>query len=104
MGHANPDGLANILLESASITISLVSVPIRPLLSGQHALAGLREVVPQALEYVKESLIYRFWKRTQRILKAYREGAVFGDEAYKQRMYKSHWRVQVHQERGESIK
>ena len=82
---------------------NLVSVSIRSLLSGQHALAGLREVVPQALEFVKGSLICGFWERTQRILKAYREGAMFGDEAYKQRVYKSHRRVQVHRERDELI-
>ena len=48
---------------------------------------GLREVVPQALESVKGSLICK--ERTQRILKAYREEAVFGDAAYKQQVYRS---------------
>ena len=51
------------------------------------------QVVPQALESVKGSLICKFWERTQRILKAHREGAVFGDEAYKQQVYKSHRHV-----------
>ena len=54
---------------------------------------GLREVVPQALESVKGSLICKFWERTQRILKAYWEGAVFGDAAYTQQVYRSHRRV-----------
>ena len=53
-------------------------------------LANLREVIPQALEFVKGSPICRFWGWRQRILKAYREGIVPGDEAYKQQVYKSH--------------
>ena len=44
-----------------------------------HWRAGLWEVVPQALESVKGSLICKYWESTQRILQAYREGAVFGD-------------------------
>ena len=40
----------------------------------------MREVVPQALESVKGSLIYKYWERIQRIFQAYREeGAVFED-------------------------
>ena len=38
----------------------------------------MREVVPQALESVKGSLIYKYWDCTQRILEAYREGAILG--------------------------
>ena len=35
--------------------------------------AGLRKVVPQALESVRGSSICKYWERTQRILQAYRE-------------------------------
>ena len=37
----------------------------------------MREVVPQALESVKGLIIRKYWERTQRILQAYREGAIF---------------------------
>lgn len=37
---------------------------------------GLRHVVPRALESIKGSLIYKYWKRIQRIPKAYMRGAV----------------------------
>ena len=53
----------------------------------------MREVVPQALESVKGSLICKYWERTQRILQAYREGAIFGDADYRQKVYRSHRRV-----------
>ena len=33
------------------------------------------------------------WERAQRILKAYRKGAVFGDAAYWQQVYGSHRRA-----------
>ena len=57
--------------------------------------SGLREVIPQALEPVKGSLICKFWERTQRILKAYREGAVLGEAACKQQVDRIHRRVQI---------
>jgi hypothetical protein len=51
------------------------------------------EAVPEALESVKPSLIFKYWRRTQRIIQAYREGATFGDEEYRARVYTSHRRV-----------
>ena len=33
---------------------------------------------PSALESVKGSIICKYWERTQRILQAYREGAILG--------------------------
>ena len=59
---------------------------------------GLQEVIPQALESIEGSLICKVWERSQRILKAYGWGAVFGDEAYKQQVFKSHRRAGVHRE------
>ena len=48
----------------------------------------MREVVPQALESVNGSLICKYWERTQRILKAYREGAIFRDADYREKVCK----------------
>ena len=53
------------------------------------AAPGLREIVSHALESVKRSLICKFWKPSQRIVKAYREGAMFGDAQYKTQMCKA---------------
>ena len=53
----------------------------------------MREVVPQALGSVNGSLICKYWERTQRMLQAYREGAIFGDADYRQKVYRSHRRV-----------
>jgi hypothetical protein len=65
-----------------------VSRPKRvELLKSALADTVLRQVVPKALESVK------YWRCTQRINQVYREGAVFGDKQYKERVYKSHWRV-----------
>jgi hypothetical protein len=51
------------------------------------------EAVPEALKSVKPSLILKYWRQTQRIIQAYREGATFGDEEYRAPVYTSHRRV-----------
>ena len=53
------------------------------------------DVVPRALESVKGSLIRKYWERTQRILQDYREGAVFEGAHYREKVYRSHRRVQI---------
>ncbi|KAA8910532.1 hypothetical protein FN846DRAFT_917608 [Sphaerosporella brunnea] len=45
-----------------------------------YTLPGLMEAVPEALESVKRSLIFKYWRRAQRIIQAYREGVTFGDK------------------------
>ncbi|KAA8904277.1 hypothetical protein FN846DRAFT_984801 [Sphaerosporella brunnea] len=51
------------------------------------------EAVPEALESVKPSLLFKYWRRTPRIIQAYREDVTFGDEEYKGRVYTGHRRV-----------
>ena len=53
----------------------------------------MREVVPQVLESVKDSLICKYWERTQRLLQAYREGAIFRDADRREKVHRSHRRV-----------
>jgi len=55
----------------------------------------------EALESVKLSLIHKYWLRTQRIVEAYRTGAKFGDEEYKQKVYTSHRRVRIAEAEGD---
>jgi hypothetical protein len=79
-------------------TLPGISSPASPAIqTNLFALTGLRQVVPKALESVKPSLIFKYWRRTQRIIQAYREGAVFGDKQYKERVYTSHRRVSQRQ-------
>lgn len=62
-----------------------------------YTLTGLRQVLPEALESVKPSLIFKHWRRTRRIIQAYRDGATFGDKQHKERVYKSHRRFSLRQ-------
>ena len=48
---------------------------------------------PSSLGSVKGSLICKYWERTQRILQAYMEGAIFGDADYREKVHRSHCRV-----------
>lgn len=49
-------------------------------------MGGLREIIPEALESAKGSLARMYWERTQCMLQAYREGAVFGDAPYRRKL------------------
>lgn len=58
-----------------------------------YSLVGLRTTIPQALESVPNSTIAKYYKRTLRIMQAYREGSRFGSKEYQEKVYKSHRRA-----------
>jgi hypothetical protein len=90
-------------LPGISLPRSIALAPLHAIQTNVFALTGLREVVPKALESVKPSLIFKYWRRTQRIIQAYRDGAVFGDKEYKERVYKSHRRTSQRQPGADSV-
>lgn len=57
-----------------------------------YSIVALRVIVPQALESVSPALIWKYWHKTQRIMAGYREGYIYGSNAFKT-IYKSHRRV-----------
>ena len=57
---------------------------------------GLRKMVPECLNSVKPVLIWKFWARTERMMRAYREGYAYGTADFKEmvtKTYRSHRRV-----------
>jgi hypothetical protein len=53
-----------------------------------YTFTSLREIVPKALESVSPSLVHKYWARSKRILKAYCSGAAYGDEQFREHVYK----------------
>ena len=56
----------------------------------------LRKMVPKYLNSVKTTLIWKFWARTERMMRAYREGIAYGTPDFKEKVtktYRSHRRV-----------
>lgn len=60
-----------------------------------YNIVALRAIVPLALESVSRGLIWKYWNKTRRIMDGYREGYIYGSEAFK-KVYKSHRRVSEH--------
>lgn len=54
-----------------------------------YSFAGLRKIVPEALESVSSSLVHKYWARSKRILNSYCAGVVYGDEQFKEHVYRS---------------
>jgi len=62
---------------------------------GYH-IRALRKMVPECLNSVKPTLIWKFWARTERLMRAYREGIAYGTSDFKEKVtktYRSHCRV-----------
>ncbi|RPA99707.1 hypothetical protein L873DRAFT_1767021 [Choiromyces venosus 120613-1] len=60
----------------------------------QYSLEGLRETIPQALDSVSSATIHRYFLACMRILDAYRSGLHYGTAEFRERVYKSHRRVE----------
>ena len=61
-----------------------------------YNIRALRKMVPDCLESVKPTLIWKFWARTERMMRAYREGIAYGTPEFKDKVtktYRSHRRV-----------
>ena len=61
-----------------------------------YNIRALRKMVPDCLESVKPTLIWKFWAWTERMMRAYREGIAYGTPEFKQKVtktYRSHRRV-----------
>jgi hypothetical protein len=56
---------------------------------------GLKRTVPRVLESTDEIRISRWFKKSARIIEAYREGIAYGTEEFRERCYKSHRRVKA---------
>jgi len=61
----------------------------------EYSLQGLRDTIPYALEAVPEVTIWRFYRKCQRTIQAYRDGCQYGTTEFKDRVYKSHRRTHV---------
>lgn len=59
-----------------------------------YTLAGLRAAIPLALASVQSSSINGFFQRSLRTIDAYKGGAQYGTEDFKNRVYKLHRRVE----------
>lgn len=59
-----------------------------------YTFKGLRETVPKALASVRNSSILGYWNQVFRIIDAYKAGVQYGTEDFKNRVYKSHRRIE----------
>ena len=59
-----------------------------------YTLKGLRRTVPEVLESTEEVRIFRWFKKSSRIIGAYRDGLNYGTEEFK-KAYKSHRRIKA---------
>ena len=59
-----------------------------------YTFKGLRDTVPMALASVKNSTILGFWKKVLRTIDAYKAAIIYGTEEFKNRVYRSHRRVE----------
>jgi len=60
----------------------------------QYSLEGRRETIPLALDSVSTSTIHRYFLACMRIVEAYRVGLHYGTAEFRERVYKSHRRVE----------
>ncbi|RPA91713.1 hypothetical protein L873DRAFT_1838619 [Choiromyces venosus 120613-1] len=61
-----------------------------------YNIRALRKMVPECLNSVKPTLIWKFWARTERMMRAYHEGIAYGTPDFKEKVtktYRSHRRV-----------
>ena len=61
-----------------------------------YTIRALRKMVPECLNSVKPTLIWKFWARTERMMRAYREGITYGTPEFKEKVtktYRSHRQV-----------
>jgi hypothetical protein len=58
-----------------------------------YSFTGLREMVPKALESVSPSLVNKYWARSKRILNSCCADAVYGDEQFREHVYRSHRKI-----------
>jgi hypothetical protein len=61
-----------------------------------YTIRALRNMVPECLNSVKPTLIWKYWARTERMMRAYREGIAYGTPDFKEKVtktYRSHRRV-----------
>ena len=64
----------------------------------EYDFESLKRLVPEALAGVPNTLIWKYWAKTQRIMDAYRSKVVYGSAEYENlvhRKYRSHRRVTV---------
>ena len=62
----------------------------------RYKIRALRQLIPHALDSVPNTLICRFWRRSWRIMEAYRSGIAYGTPEFKnylQPTYRSHRRI-----------
>ena len=52
-----------------------------------YNIQALRKIVPECLTSVKSTLIWKFWARTERMMRAYREGIAYGTADIKEKVY-----------------
>ena len=65
----------------------------------EYSFPSLKRLVPEAINQIPDQLIWKYARRTNRIINAYETGAVYGSEQYKSIVstkYKSHYRVPIH--------
>lgn len=58
-----------------------------------YSIEALRKVVPEAVESATKELIGRYFRKSLRILNAYKDGLQYGTPDFNQTVYKSHRRV-----------
>lgn len=58
----------------------------------EYSLTALRDIIPDALAHPTNATIQRYWKKTVRIMEAYRDGFEHGTAEYTKRVYRSHRR------------
>jgi len=61
-----------------------------------YNIRALRKIVPECLNSVKSTVIVEYWARTERMMRAYREGSAYRSVDFKEKVtktYRSHRRV-----------
>ncbi|RPA80167.1 hypothetical protein BJ508DRAFT_210526 [Ascobolus immersus RN42] len=64
----------------------------------EYSLEALRENIPEAIQSVGSVLIYKFFLRTTRMWRAYKNNHLYGSQEYQLIVYKSHRRVRVRED------
>lgn len=58
-----------------------------------YSIEALRETVPKAVHSVNSTLIGKYFRKSMRILQAYKDGITYGTQEFVKTVYKSHRRV-----------
>jgi hypothetical protein len=58
-----------------------------------YSFISLRVIISKALESVLPSLVHKYWARSKRILNSYYASAVYGDEEFREHVYRGHRKV-----------